>query len=82
MKQLDLFEWAEGDSDTPTVTMTSRDAHSATILDWCKPFADKVMRSLHEYDDAWLKPLHRGSVVHLPRQADPMKPPGSWQQKR
>lgn len=49
-EQLNLFDWAD---TRPT----------AEILDWCVPFARRVMARIHEYDDAWPKPYYPESVV-------------------
>lgn len=38
---------------------------SAVILDWCGPFAERVMSRLHEYDDEWPRMSQPGCVVPL-----------------
>jgi len=40
---------------------------SGVILDWCGPFADRVMARIHEYDDAWPKRQYVGNVIALAR---------------
>jgi hypothetical protein len=37
----------------------------AEIIDWCVPFADRVMARIHEYDDDWPKPRYINNVVQL-----------------
>ncbi|WP_164924270.1 hypothetical protein [Sinorhizobium fredii] len=54
MNQLDLFEWA---ARRPT----------AQILDWHKPFAERVMERLYEYDDDWPKPNLEADIVSFAR---------------
>lgn len=38
---------------------------SADILDWCEPFAARVMSRIHEYDDAWPKRRYADTVVRM-----------------
>ena len=49
-----------------------REQRTALILDWCGPFAARVLARIHEYDDAWPKQYFTDTVVpfdrHLARQ--------------
>lgn len=38
---------------------------TADILDWCGPFAARVMSRIHEYDDGWPKPRYVDTVIRL-----------------
>jgi hypothetical protein len=46
-------------------TVSENDKPTADILDWCGPFAARVMARIHEYDDGWPKPQYANTVILL-----------------
>jgi hypothetical protein len=38
---------------------------SVVVLDWCGPFAAKVLSRIHEYDDNRPKPFNLNTVVPM-----------------
>lgn len=49
----------------PPVCVGENDMPTADVLDWCGPFAARVMSRIHEYDDSWPKPRYVNTVVRL-----------------
>ncbi len=52
------------------LTTDGNEVAHGVVIDWCVPFARKVLSRLHEYDDAWPRSAKPGIVISMSTAAD------------